>query len=69
VIVWATGSRHPAPIPWMPRHSTSIVIDPARPAHADPTRKIAMPIRKILFRPNMSDSRPHSGIVAISASR
>ncbi len=41
----------------------------AMPESAEPTRKMTMPARKMRLRPNMSASRPHSGMVAISASR
>ena len=69
VMVWATGRRQPAPTPWTPGTGPASVIEVAIPENAEPTRKIAMPTRKIFLRPYMSARRPHSGIVAISASR
>lgn len=69
MIVCATGNRHPAPAPCIARNSTSSIIEVDRPHSTEPSRKSVIPIRKIRLRPNMSASRPQSGMLVISARR
>ncbi len=69
IVVCATGMRAPAPTPCSARQSTSMSIEVERPQSTDATRNRIMPMRKIRLRPYMSDRRPQTGMVAISASR
>ena len=68
-MVWASAMRPPIPTPWITRATTSIVMDPARPAAAEPITKIAIAISSSFFLSKRSASLPHTGVVTALASR
>ena len=55
----------PAPNPWMPRKMMSSVMLWDMPARADPSTRMAMPMRKNGLRPNRSVSRPTTATVVV----
>ena len=68
-IVWASAIRPPMPTPWITRATTSMVMDPARPAAAEPITKIAMAMSSSFFLSKRSASLPHMGVVTALANR
>jgi hypothetical protein len=65
----AMGCSAAAPSPWKPRKAINWFMFCATPQAAEPIKNRTIPIRKMIFRPKISESFPYIGIITVEVRR